>query len=248
MRSIRPSLLLNIYLFFTFLFDIERSRSYALTPELSLVATVYATRLAVKLFLAVVECRDKRKHLLPEYADCPPEATSGIYKRASFWWLNALFKKGFSNALTVDDLFHLDKFLRADYMHHALGSAWARGKSTLIILVKKFIDLLFVVVSNPSPNALFTMTVGRLKWSILAVVPPRLCLIGFNFCQPFLINRAVKFSQEAPTPQAKNIGYGLIGAYIIVFVGIAVCAPFGSEVTCMIANIAPRSLRANTCI
>ncbi|KAL6167369.1 hypothetical protein ACJQWK_06803 [Exserohilum turcicum] len=203
MRSIRPSLSLNMYLCLTFLFDIERSRSYALSPDLSTVAHVFATRLAVKLFLAVAEARDKRKHLLPEYADCPPESTSGIYKRASFWWLNALFKKGYSNALTVDDLYHLDKTLRADYMHEALSSAWARLKS-------------------PAPNSLFTTTLGRLKWSILAVVPPRLCLIGFNFCQPFLINRAVKYSQEAQSPQSKNIGYGLIGAYILVFVGIAV--------------------------
>ena len=127
-RSIRPSRLLNLYLLFTFLFDLERSRTYALSVDLNLVATVFATRLAVKLFLAFVECRDKRKHLLPEYADCPPEATSGIYKRASFWWLNALFKKGFSNALTVDDLFHLDKYLSADYMHRILDSAWARCK------------------------------------------------------------------------------------------------------------------------
>lgn len=195
-------------------------------PELSLVATVFATRLAVKLFLAVAECKDKRRHLLPEYANCPPEATSGIYKRASFWWLNELFKKGYSNALTVDDLFHLDKYLRADYMHNVLGSAWARCKYiSKFTLAKQFADLFFSLkVESASANALFTTTVGRLKWSILAVVPPRLCLIGFNFCQPFLINRAVKFSQETSNVQQRNIGYGLIGAYIIVFVGIAVCA------------------------
>lgn len=57
---------------------------------------------------------------------------------------------------------------------------------------------------------------------MLAVVPPRLALIGFNFCQPFLINRAVTFSQQSSSTQTKNIGYGLIGAYVIVFVGIAV--------------------------
>ncbi|KNG46388.1 canalicular multispecific organic anion transporter 1 [Stemphylium lycopersici] len=203
LRSIRPSLLLNIYLFFTFLFDIERSRSYALSVDLGLVATVFATRLAVKLFLAIVEARDKRKHLLSDFSDCPTEATSGIYKRASFWWLNELFRKGFSNVLAVDDLFDLDKHLRADYMHHALDSAWSR-------------------LTKVSPNSLFTTTLGRLKWPILAVVPPRLCLIGFNFCQPFLINRAVKYSEASPSAQGDNIGYGLIGAYVLVFVGIAV--------------------------
>lgn len=219
-------------------------------PELNLAATVFSTRLAVKLFLAIVECKDKRRHLLPEYANCPPEATSGIYKRVSFWWLNELFKKGYSNALTVDDLFQLDKFLRADYMHNVLGSAWARRKCTSkTTLTEQFTNfLLSSKVDKPSANALFTTTVGRLKWSILAVVPPRLCLIGFNFCQPFLINRAVKFSQETLNVQQRNIGYGLIGAYIVVFVGIAVCALLRFKIGMPMANITSRSLQGNTCI
>lgn len=66
------------------------------------------------------------------------------------------------------------------------------------------------------------MTITKLKWPILAVIPPRLCLIGFNFCQPFLINLAVTFSQQGVTDQTNKIGYGLIGAYVLVFVGIAV--------------------------
>ncbi|CAN9344154.1 unnamed protein product [Alternaria alternata] len=195
MRSIRPSFLLTVYLFFTSIFDIERSRSYALTPELDLVATVFASRLAVKVFLAIVEARDKRRLLLPDFANNPTEATSGVYRRVTFWWLNPLFKKGFSTSLTVDDLFQLDKHLTADYLHH---------------------------LANVGTHSLFGTTLRKLKWPILAVVPPRLCLIAFNFCQPFLIERAVNFSQEAETAQTANIGYGLIGAYIIVFIGIAI--------------------------
>ncbi|CAN9446968.1 unnamed protein product [Alternaria alternata] len=203
MRSIRPSFLLTVYLFFTSIFGIERSRSYALTPELDLVATVFASRLAVKVFLAIVEARDKRRLLLPDFANNPTEATSGVYRRVTFWWLNPLFKKGFSTSLTVDDLFQLDKHLTADYLHHLIGSSWAR-------------------VANVGTHSLFGTTLRKLKWPILAVVPPRLCLIAFNFCQPFLIERAVNFSQEAETAQTANIGYGLIGAYIIVFIGIAI--------------------------
>jgi ATP-binding cassette subfamily C (CFTR/MRP) protein 1 len=78
------------------------------------------------------------------------------------------------------------------------------------------------LVRRTGPHSLFAATLRRLKWPVLAVVPPRLCLIGFNFCQPFLINRAVTYSQEPSTSQTTNIGYGLIGAYVIVFVGIAV--------------------------
>ncbi|KAF2846111.1 ABC multidrug transporter-like protein [Plenodomus tracheiphilus IPT5] len=203
LRTVKPSFVLNVYLLFTCGFDIERSRSYSLTPELDLVATIFTTRLAVKVLLAILEARGKRKLLLPEYADSPTETTSGMYKSASFWWLNELFKKGFSSPVGVDDLFHLDKHLQADYLHHALGTAWDR-------------------VTSSSPHSLFLTTLKRLRWPILAVVPPRLALIGFNFCQPFLINRAVTFSQQETSNQTNNIGYGLIGAYVLVFVGIAV--------------------------
>jgi hypothetical protein len=77
-------------------------------------------------------------------------------------------------------------------------------------------------VSRTGSRSLFAATLLTLKWPVLAVLPPRLSLIAFNFCQPFLINRAVTFSQEPVTSQTTNIGYGLIGAYVLVFVGIAV--------------------------
>lgn len=63
---------------------------------------------------------------------------------------------------------------------------------------------------------------NKLKWPILSVLPPRAALTALNFCQPFLINRAITFSEQADSPQTKNIGYGLIGAYVLVYVGIAV--------------------------
>lgn len=133
LRSIRPSFLLTVYLLLTSIFDIQRSRSYALSSDLDLVATVFASRLGVKVFLAIVEARDKRRLLLPEFADCPPEATSGVYRRTTFWWLNDLFKRGFSKALAVEDLFQLDKHLKTDYLHQLLGSAWDNSKMTCFI-------------------------------------------------------------------------------------------------------------------
>jgi ATP-binding cassette subfamily C (CFTR/MRP) protein 1 len=128
MRNIRPSWLLNVYLLLTVVFDIARSRSYSLSPDLDAVSTVFTSRVAVKLLLAIIEARPKRRLLLPQFADSPPEAISGPYKRALFWWLNALFKKGYSESLAVDDLFHLDKHLQSDYLHHLLGSSWHRCK------------------------------------------------------------------------------------------------------------------------
>jgi hypothetical protein len=94
------------------------------------VSVLFTTRVGVKLFLAIFEARGKHSLLLPEYVDIPPEASAGVYSRALFWWQNALFRKGFSNAITVDDLFHLDKHLRADYLQHKIQSAWQKGKDS----------------------------------------------------------------------------------------------------------------------
>ncbi|KAH6677594.1 hypothetical protein B0J14DRAFT_584680 [Halenospora varia] len=46
--------------------------------------------LAVKLMVAVTEAVEKRDILLSQYRDVLPEATSGIYNRAFFWWLNKI--------------------------------------------------------------------------------------------------------------------------------------------------------------
>lgn len=51
---------------------------------------------------------------------------------------------------------------------------------------------------------------------------PRLCLIGFNYAQPFLIQRAITLLSELRSTQSDNNGYGLIGAAFFVYVGIAI--------------------------
>ena len=64
-----------------------------------------------------------------------------------------------------------------------------------------------------------------LKWPLLYVILPRFCLLAFKFTQPFLINQAIKLSVEPKTTETNNYGYGLIGAYVIVYLGIAVGSP-----------------------
>lgn len=66
------------------------------------------------------------------------------------------------------------------------------------------------------------VSLKTLIWPILAVIPPRACLVGLNFTQPLLINRSVYLSVDSVTPWTTHVGYGLIGAYILVYVGSAV--------------------------
>lgn len=133
MRSIRPSFLLSIYLLLTVAFDTARSRSYGLDSDLDTIASVFSSRVGVKLVLAILEAMPKERLLLPDFEGCPPEAASGMYKRSLFWWLNALFKHGYSEILTIDDLFHLDKHLQSDYLHQILMTSWSKCTSASIL-------------------------------------------------------------------------------------------------------------------
>ncbi|KAF2119372.1 P-loop containing nucleoside triphosphate hydrolase protein [Lophiotrema nucula] len=203
LRTLRTSFLLNVYLLVTVVFDAARSRTFSLNTNLEMISILFTTRVGVKLFLAIFEAKSKRNLILTEFVGSPPEMISGVYNRALFWWQNQLLRQGFSNTLSVDDLFHLDTHLSSEYLQRLIQSSWEK-------------------VTSKGSNTLFVVTLRRLKWPVLAVVPPRACLIAFNFCQPFLINRAISYSQQPVTAETKNIGYGLIGAYILVYVGIAI--------------------------
>ena len=59
-----------------------------------------------------------------------------------------------------------------------------------------------------------------LKWPILVPIVPRLALLALTFCQPILLKRLLDYINNSDT-ESVNIGYGLIGAYFIVYVGLA---------------------------
>lgn len=46
--------------------------------------------------------------------------------------------------------------------------------------------------------------------------------MAFNFCQPLLLTRSLSFFEEPVNEATNNIGYGLIGAYVLVYTGLAV--------------------------
>jgi hypothetical protein len=61
------------------------------------------------------------------------------------------------------------------------------------------------------------------KWAFLEGVLPRFAYTGFCFAQPFLVGRVLDFMTEPEHVNSTNYAYGLIGAYAIVYIGIAVC-------------------------
>ena len=59
------------------------------------------------------------------------------------------------------------------------------------------------------------------KSLLIAGVIPRLCLIAFTFSQPFLLARVIGH-EEDPNSSLASRTWDMI-AYVVVYVGIAVC-------------------------
>lgn len=58
---------------------------------------------------------------------------------------------------------------------------------------------------------------------LLLPVVPRLCLTAFTFAQPFLINKTLNYVDDQ-SPNS-DYGKGLIGAWALVYLGLAVSVP-----------------------
>jgi ATP-binding cassette subfamily C (CFTR/MRP) protein 1 len=92
-------------------------------------------------------------------------------------------------------------------------------------------DLLFVLKDEANPTkgkqegryALIWACTKCLAWPLLAVFPARICLIGFNYAQPFLINRMISFfGGPDDYPEYYNDSLGLIAAAALIYIGVAI--------------------------
>lgn len=59
-----------------------------------------------------------------------------------------------------------------------------------------------------------------LRWDLLSPVVPRLVLIAFTIGQPLCLRRFLDYLQG--DEGNVNVGYGMIGAYFLIYFGIAV--------------------------
>ncbi|RHZ63440.1 uncharacterized protein CDV56_107137 [Aspergillus thermomutatus] len=202
-RSLRPSTLLSIYLFFSVLFDAVQARSLWLRNTNAPIAATFTAALAVKLIITVLEGREKRASLQAQGTKLSPEITSSIYNRTVFWWLNRLFLAGYKSTLRLNDLYPLEPDMASAKLGAAIENVWMKTKQTRLY-------------------ALLMTTAVALKWPLLFPVLPRIALIGFKYCQPLLLASVVNYVQLPDTDRDRNVGYGLIGATAIVYIGIAV--------------------------
>ncbi|KAI3009272.1 hypothetical protein CBS147346_2163 [Aspergillus niger] len=193
--SVQPSSILNLFLSWTIVFDAVRARSLWLASY-TVLATLYTASIAVKLVWFYLETKSKLVYINKnvQYGD---EEIRGFYNRAFFWWVNPLLLLGFKQSVSLEELPYLDRALSANELHRKISAHWASMPKTY-------------------ENALAYCAVRAFRAPVFYSFLSRLMRIGLDYTQPFLITRlTIYVGQETPS---KNDGYGLIGAFALVFI------------------------------
>lgn len=120
-----------------------------------------------------------------------------------FFWLNELFTKGYRGILSLDDLYLLDRAIASD------------------ALAPRFREQLQKHPLNGQSFGLARLLLRTLAVQFLMPVAPRIALLAFSFCQPFLIEALLDYLQD-PQTASKNADYGLVGATALTYGGIAI--------------------------
>lgn len=204
-KSPRPSVLLNCYLFLTLLLDAAQARTLFLSsgdrPELT-YSSIFSAAIALKVGILLLEAQRKSRWVSWDEKEHSPEETSGIFSLGVFFWLNKIFFEGYNKVLTMKDLYPLDSSLDGKSLHDDFSQKmdYTKLKGDNFGLLKALVHTLRV--------------------SVLLPIPPRLALLGFTFCQPFFIEKLLDHLSKPEVDS--NIGYGFIGASILIYSGIAI--------------------------
>ncbi|KAF4958674.1 hypothetical protein FGADI_2224 [Fusarium gaditjirri] len=201
--SYRPSTVLILFLLFSALFDATRTRTLWLQGYNRPAAIAALISTVIKIVMLAVETIEKRRFLRPQYRALPPEVTGSVLSHWFFSWQIPLFRAGYSNQLEIEALFPLEKHFKSLYLQKRLQTAWAKA-------------------SRKGSHALMFTVLRTLKWPTMSIFFPRLCFIGFTFCQPFLISATLAWAENDSDSDDMDKGYGLIGAWFLVFMGLAV--------------------------
>ncbi|KAK2593714.1 hypothetical protein QQS21_008579 [Conoideocrella luteorostrata] len=212
-KSIRPSFLLTIYLFVSLLFDATRLRTEWLLSINNAYASVLSAVVGAKLTLLVLETVEKRSILIKNGKSPSKESTSGPLSRGFFVWLNPLLITGWATILTNKGLPDIYEKLSSRKLEVRFATKWDKK-----------------VAASKTPW-LFLTTLNVLKWELASITLPRVGMIGLSISQPFLISNALRFLAMPDSPAATNLGYGLIGAFALVFLGSALLTAWHEHLT-----------------
>jgi ATP-binding cassette subfamily C (CFTR/MRP) protein 1 len=112
-RTVRPSLILNVYLLGSLVFDAVQVRTLYLRNDDPAILGLFTTNIVIKAALLLLEAKSKRTYLRPPYNTYSPE-------------IRPLLATGFRKMLTLDDLFQTDEGLLSEPLLSQMQDSWAK--------------------------------------------------------------------------------------------------------------------------
>lgn len=199
-RSVKPSDLLVLYFSATSLLYIPRLRTLWLIPSVGPARGLWTTIFALNVVALFVESAHKTKLLHPLYRNVTKEQAAGFWMQSFYTWVLPLFRVGYGKVLTLRDMPQIDGDLREETAGRRLEESWQ---------------------SSRGRHRMLTATFRAYMWPFLSAIVPRLALSAFTFCQPFLIEAAIKL-MGAGEDVPKSHGKALVGAFVLTYLGMAV--------------------------
>jgi ATP-binding cassette subfamily C (CFTR/MRP) protein 1 len=202
-RSIKPSTIINTYVFFSVLLDTAQLRTLWLRPGPRILPAIFTASFVAKTACLFLEARSKRGLLsLPDLMSAP-EMLVSLYDRTILLWLNPLFRLGFKDSIPSQGLFPIDSDLASDGLDRKFQDIWTHYKGT-------------------SEHDLMWALVVQNRATIVSFMIPRLFLSAFKLLQPLLIDEVTTLIAGKVKEESTNAGRGLIGATFFVYAGLAI--------------------------
>ncbi|KAH9223366.1 P-loop containing nucleoside triphosphate hydrolase protein [Leptodontidium sp. 2 PMI_412] len=208
-KSVRPSILACAFIVLAFIYDVSRipslwSGSLHLDPGRlsSAFKALFTAVVPIEFIFLALESSRRRSWVIWDKVNHSPEETSSVLGLGVYAWLNPLLWRGYHESLTMKHLFALDGNISVD-----------------IIQEKSLTDSSSDSTGTSSWQLILWLVKPLGRFLILPVLP-RLFLLGFTFCQPFFIQRLLRFLSS---PEDNSLtASALISVAVFTYLGIAI--------------------------
>jgi ATP-binding cassette subfamily C (CFTR/MRP) protein 1 len=222
-KSIRPSFILNAYLLVSLTFDGAILRTFWLARLVLRIRGVFIASFTLKAGILILEAVEKRRFIIQKTDRGSPETTGSLYNQGFLWWMNRLLVIGYRSILKPVDLYNLDREMSSEVVGERFWHSWNGGKSesTHVHYSSQTLSLILKAgTSFTRSGRLVQICLKTLAWQLLSAVLARLFLLFFVLCQPLVLHQLLIFLENTTANSRK--GYGLMAAYGLIYLGIAV--------------------------
>ncbi|KAF2150069.1 hypothetical protein K461DRAFT_296458 [Myriangium duriaei CBS 260.36] len=196
-RSIRPSVLLQLYLMVAVIVEAVHLRTVWIRNSNVLLRAVCFGQLASCAAFLASESVEKESILLSRIKRSPQDVND-LFSQRMFLWLNNLFMTGYRKILAPRDLYSIDEELASPESQRQFRLTW-------------------LVQTTRNPNSSLYLILGlALKRYFLFPVVPRMLLLAVSFAQPYFIQRLVAFIDD-PKAARPNEGSLLVAAALLIY-------------------------------